>query len=60
LKVRDGGADGVILVIANTRRNRRAIAAAPGAFRDFDRDARRVLADLRAGRDPGGSSILFL
>jgi hypothetical protein len=60
LKVRDGGADGVILVIANTRRNRRAIAAAPGAFRDFDRDARRVHADLRAGRDPGGSSILFL
>jgi hypothetical protein len=60
LKVRDGGVDGVILVIANTRRNRRGLAAAPTAFGDFDRNARRVLAHLRAGRDPGGSSILFL
>lgn len=60
LKIRDGGADGVILVISDTRRNRRAIDAAPSAFQDFDRDARRVLADLRAGRDPGGSTILLL
>jgi len=42
LKVRDGGVDGVILVVANTRRNRRAIAAAPSAFQEFDRDARRA------------------
>lgn len=60
LKIRDGGIDGVILVISNTRRNRRAIAGAPGAFQGFDRDARRVLAALRAGRDPGGSALLFL
>jgi hypothetical protein len=36
------------------------IAAARGAFADFDRNARRVLAELRAGRDPGGSAVLFL
>jgi hypothetical protein len=59
LKIRDGGVDGVVLLIANTRRNRSAIAAAPGAFLEFDRDARRVLADLRAGRDPG-TALLFL
>lgn len=60
LKVRDGHADGVILVIAKTRRNRRAIEAAPNAFAGFDRDARRVLGALRDGRDPGGSALLFL
>ena len=60
LKVRDGAVDGVIVVIAATRRNQRALAAAPNAFVGFDRDARRVLAALRTGRDPGGSSILCL
>jgi hypothetical protein len=60
LKVRDGAVDGVILLVADTLRNRRALAAAPSAFTNFDRDARRVLRDLRAGGDPGGSSILVL
>jgi hypothetical protein len=60
LKMRDGGAHAVILLISYPRGNRPAIAAAPSGFHDFDRDARRVLADLRAGRDPGGSAILFL
>lgn len=60
LKIRDGGVDGVVLVIANTRRNRAALAMAPSAFGEFDRNARRVLAELGAGRDPGGSSILFV
>ena len=60
LKIRDGDVDGVILVIAETRRNRRALAATPAAFAGFDRDARRVLAALRAGRDPRGSSLLLL
>ena len=60
LKLRDGEVDGVILVVANTRRNRRALDGAPGAFAGFDRNARRVLAELRAGRDPGGSALLFL
>jgi hypothetical protein len=60
LKIRDGGVDGVILVIADTLRNRRALAAAPGSFSTFDRNARRVLAALAAGRDPGGSSLILL
>jgi hypothetical protein len=60
LKVRDGGVDGVILVVADTRRNRRALAAAPAAFAAFDRDSRRILRALGEGRDPGGSSILLL
>jgi hypothetical protein len=60
LKIRDGGVDGVILVVADTRRNRRALAAAPAAFAAFDRDARSVLRALAEGRDPGGSAILFL
>jgi hypothetical protein len=60
LKVRDGGVDGVILVIANTPRNRRALPAAPGSFSGFDRNARRVLSDLATGRDPGGSSLILL
>lgn len=60
LKMHDGGMDGLLVVIANTRRNRRALQAAPLAFAGFDRNARRVLAALRAGRDPGGSAVLFL
>ena len=60
LKVRDGGVDGVILVIADTPRNRRALAAAPGSFSAFDRNARRVLSALATGRDPGGSSLILL
>jgi hypothetical protein len=50
----------VILVIADTMRNRRALAAAPGSFSAFDRNARRVLSALAAGRDPGGSSLILL
>ena len=59
LKIRDGGVDGVILVIADTRRNRQALAAAPGSFPAFDRNARRVLSALAAGRDPVGSSLIL-
>jgi transcriptional regulator with XRE-family HTH domain len=60
LKIRDGRVDGVILVIADTRRNRKALAAAPGSFPEFDRNARRVLSALATGRDPGGSSLVLL
>lgn len=60
LKVRDGRVDGVILVVADTRRNRRALAAAPVAFAVFDRNARRILRNLAAGRDPGGSSLVLV
>lgn len=60
LKQRDGGVDHVILLVADTRRNRRALAAAPHAFAGFSRDARTVLRALGAGRDPGCSAVLFL
>ena len=60
LKIRDGAVDGVILIVADTPRNRRALASAPGSFNAFDRNARRVLSDLAEGRDPGGSSLLLL
>jgi hypothetical protein len=60
LKVRDGGVDGIILVIADTPRNRRALASAPGSFSAFNRNARRVLSALATGRDPGGSSLILL
>jgi transcriptional regulator with XRE-family HTH domain len=60
LKQRDGGVDHVILLVADTRRNRRALAAAPHAFAGFRRDARTVLRALGAGRDPGCSAVLIL
>ncbi|HET7472610.1 MAG TPA: hypothetical protein VFJ71_05765 [Candidatus Limnocylindrales bacterium] len=60
LKMRDGGEDAVILLVADTGRNRRALASAPAAFAGFDRTASGVLRALRAGRDPGGSSIVLL
>jgi len=60
LKRRDGGIEHVILLLAETRRNRRAIAAAPGAFSDLHREARGVLRALAAGADPATDSLLFL
>jgi hypothetical protein len=60
LKIRDGGVDGVILLVADTQRKRRVLAAAPSAFQGFNRDARRVLVALEAGRDPGGNSLIVL
>lgn len=59
-KGRDGGMEHVILLVADTRRNRRAIAAAPAAFAGFSRDPRATLSALRAGLDPGRSAIVFL
>lgn len=52
LKVRDGGVDGVILVIADSPRNRRALAAASGSFSAFERNSRRVLSALAAAETP--------
>ena len=60
LKQRDGGIDHVILLVADTPRNRRALAAAPGAFATFSRDSRAMLRALGEGRDPGCSGIVIL
>jgi len=60
LKRRDGGLDHVILLVADTPRNRRALAASPAAFSDFPLRAREILTALAAGREPGGSGIVIL
>jgi transcriptional regulator with XRE-family HTH domain len=60
LKQRDSGIDHVIVLVADTPRNRRALAAAPAAFATFSRDARQVLRALGSGADPGTNAIVIL
>ena len=60
LKQRDGGVRHVILLVAGTPRNRRALRAAPAAFGGFSRDARAPLRALRQGEDPGANAIILL
>jgi transcriptional regulator with XRE-family HTH domain len=61
LKMRDGGVTTVLVVVANTRANRAAVAAIElMGSEQFPVGARRALAALAAGRHPGGSAIVFL
>jgi transcriptional regulator with XRE-family HTH domain len=61
LKQRDGQLDHVVLLVAGTRSNRRAlVAAGPGLATAFPVSQRDCLRALRDGRDPGGSSIIVL
>lgn len=60
LKRRDGGEDHLILLVADTARNRRALAAAPGSFADLPLRTRAILAALGRGDEPGGSRIVIL
>jgi transcriptional regulator with XRE-family HTH domain len=60
LKRRDGGVDDVILLVADTRRNRRALAAAPHASPGFSRNARSALQSIAAGRGPVAGCIVML
>jgi transcriptional regulator with XRE-family HTH domain len=60
LKQREGGMGHVILLVADTQRNRRAIAGAPAAFGGFERRARSVLASLARAANPSQSAIVFL
>ena len=60
IKQRDGAMGHVVVLIADTRRNRTVLAAHPDAFPGFSRDARAVLRALRAGEDPGCSAIVVL
>jgi transcriptional regulator with XRE-family HTH domain len=59
LKQRDGRAPAPILVLADTPRNRAALAAAPAAFPTLPVRTRPILSALRRGVDPG-SGIVFL
>ncbi|HET7029072.1 MAG TPA: helix-turn-helix transcriptional regulator [Candidatus Limnocylindrales bacterium] len=60
LKARDGAADLVILVVADTTRNRSVLRGAPSAFGQFSRRSRPVLAALRRGQRPPGHALLML
>jgi hypothetical protein len=61
LKVRDSGVEHVLLVLAETKANRYALAHAdPILGATFPVSPRRALAALAAGRHPGGSAIVFL
>jgi transcriptional regulator with XRE-family HTH domain len=61
LKAADAGEPYVLLMVADTRRNREAIRAAGSAIHDvFPVPARRALAALAAGEHPGGSALVML
>jgi transcriptional regulator with XRE-family HTH domain len=61
LKARDSGVDHFLLVVADTRSNRRAVAAAADLLSaTFPVSARRALAALEAGRHPGGSALVLI
>lgn len=60
-KVRDGQIRHVLLLVADTVRNREAVAAwGSGLGAMFPSSARITLDALRAGVDPGGSGIVIL
>jgi transcriptional regulator with XRE-family HTH domain len=60
-KARDVGAARLVLVVAASHANRRALAQArPTLLASFDLDARGVLAALQAGRDPGRDAVILL
>jgi hypothetical protein len=61
LKRRDGGVDIVILLVADTRSNRRMLALHRDALRSsFPLDTRKILAALGAGRAPEAGGIVVL
>jgi transcriptional regulator with XRE-family HTH domain len=60
LKQRDGREDHLILLVADTRRNRRALEAAPGAFANLPLRTREILRALGRGEDPGAGGFVIL
>lgn len=60
-KRRDGGVDDVLVIVADTKANRRAVDAAwPVLQATFPVRSHACLAALRAGEHPGGSALVFL
>ena len=59
-KQRDLGTTRAILLVADTRHNRRVIAAVPDLQRQFPVGTRSCLAALKAGRDPGADGLVIL
>jgi hypothetical protein len=60
LKQRDGDVTRVILLIADTRTNRRVLGETQSLFGEFPVGPRSALAALRGGTDPGGSGVVIL
>jgi transcriptional regulator with XRE-family HTH domain len=61
LKCRDAGADGVVLLLADSRHNRHVLRLAESEFAvAFPADRREAWLALRAGRRPAGSCALLL
>ena len=61
LKQRDGQVDGVLHVLPDTRHVRMFLAAAADVLLpSFPVSGRRAIELLRAGIDPGGSSVVVL
>jgi transcriptional regulator with XRE-family HTH domain len=58
-KLRDGGVDHCLLLVADTPRNRGAVAAAPAAFPAWPLWTRGILAELRSARRPAAGAIVF-
>ncbi len=50
----------LLLLVADTRHNRRVVAEYPAIRARFPMSTRAALAALAGGRDPGGDSIVFL
>jgi len=60
-KRRDSGVDRVVLLVADTRSNRRMLQDHVGLLRQaFPLDTRACLAALAAGRDPGADALVVL
>jgi transcriptional regulator with XRE-family HTH domain len=60
LKVRDARATRLVIVVAATHANRRAVAASRAAIvASFDLDARQVLGDLALGRVPPRDALVL-
>ncbi len=61
LKLRDDPDGHVVLLLADTRTNRRVLATLKAAMRDtLPLDSRQLLRALARGVDPGGSGIVML
>jgi transcriptional regulator with XRE-family HTH domain len=60
-KARDSRVNHLLLVLADTHWNRRAVEEAGAALRtELPLDGRAIHAALRLGRDPGGGGLLFV
>lgn len=61
LKARDSGLERVVLLVADTRTNRRIVREYEGVLRSaYPISGRKALEGLRASRDPGGSALVLL